>query len=214
MLSKIVLSAVASATFLVASMPAARADVWTVTLSGRMTSLSGGAVGNEQLTYRWDPSAIVTGSDLGGPFARGPLLGAEWQGVIDGSSSGGTLSAQVFAFFASLESGGAVTQFGDISTNTPAAFWANPAPVTRTLLVRGGVAELFGGVPGGIWGDASIRPTFQQTASLNIAPIPEPSTAALVGAALLTLLGARRSPVRRKTWCSPKAPTRPHDGRN
>jgi hypothetical protein len=199
MLNKALLSAVASAMLLVAAMPAAHADVWTVTLSGRMTSLSGGATGNEQLTYRWDPSAIVTGSDLGGPFARGPLLGAEWQGLINGSGSGGTLSAQVFAFFASLESGGAVTELGDIANNTPAAFWANPVPVTRTLLVRGGVAELFGGVPGGMWGDSSIRPTFQQTASLDIAPIPEPSTSALVGTALLALLGARRSRARRKT---------------
>jgi hypothetical protein len=185
---------------------------WTITFSGQMSSVSTRAVDSEHLVFTWDPSDITAGTfeipgvpGTIGRFARGPLLSAEWTGLITGAGAGGTLDALdqgILGRSVTLESGGAVANLGSLFPLQP-DIWTNPRPFTGSIeIVRDGFGRggLFGGVPDGSWGIWFLRPQLIQTATVTISPIPEPPAVALIGSALLGLFvmsrwsGRRPSP--------------------
>jgi hypothetical protein len=204
----------AALSVLVVSAPSFASILWDVTFTSLAYNISTGTIGNETVSYRYDPQDLTlttTCCVLGGPSYTldGSLLSYTYEGVANGAGGSATLWADNPSLFEnSVHFAG--TTASDLSAGgqtlrTP--FWVNPFPVSgqMTWLIPNGEGRvpLVGGEGVFVWiQDLShyqsltglSPPAGGFSLQFSVSRLPEPGSLVLLATVLLGLLSfARRT---------------------
>jgi hypothetical protein len=190
------------------SAPSSASILWDVTFTSLAYNMSTGAIGNETVSYRYDPQDLTltaTCCVLGGPSYTldGSLLSYTFEGIASGTGG----SARLWADNPSLLENSvhfAGTTASDLSAGgqtlrTP--FWANPFEVSGVMswfIPNGeGRVPLVGGEGQFVWiQDLShyqrltglSAPAGGLSLQFSVSRLPEPGSLVLLATVLLSLL--------------------------